>query len=157
MGKSLKFGLLSTISIKGRCRDNVANDCFCSWFLFLLLVWHLCSAADFCWVGFLSSAGVPWSSLTLLQGFVFSMAIIHLFPFTFCSWNLTPLAVGYPWRDNQRVQRKNPFWNLYFQMLHGSKQCSQNFIPCILLEVCSPWPLVFDAFLSKEDRTTQCS
>lgn len=47
MGKSLTFGLISTISIKGICRDNVANDCFCSWFfgwfgcLGFLLVFHL--------------------------------------------------------------------------------------------------------------------
>lgn len=39
MGKSLTFGLISTISIKGICRDNVANDCFCSWFLVGLVVW----------------------------------------------------------------------------------------------------------------------
>lgn len=59
MGKSLKFGLISTISIKGICRDNVANDCFCSWFFgwfgclgVFVRVPSLCSAADFVELGF---------------------------------------------------------------------------------------------------------
>lgn len=110
MGKSLKFGLISTISIKGICRDNVANDCFCSWFFgwfgclgVFVRVPSLCSAADFVELGFSAaqmSLGPRWLFQCHLQEFIFSVAIKHFLPCDLLKLNLSSIGFIRLWAES---------------------------------------------------------
>lgn len=161
MGKSLTFGLLSTTSIKGRCRDNVANDCFCSWvFGFLvglgsfLLFFSSCSISLFCRmvsveVGFLSSTRCPLelAYLFLLPASRVRFQCGHNTPLDL--WPLEKfhlMTLGFR-HCRQKLQEILSSESLFGIRSVAPTSPARSLYACAYL--CSFWPLMFDMFLRK--------
>lgn len=134
MGQSLKFGLLSTISIKESCRDNVANDCFCSWFLGwfgCLGVFCSCYISLFCswfllsWVSeqYRCPLEFAYPFWCLLQGFIFSVAINTLLSYYLLKLNLTTLVL-----EGREKLKEIICSKIFLNTFCGSSEYSQNFV-----------------------------